>query len=890
MLSSLFIFLQSIFLVNSLRLHYNFSSSAYYFSPYFPEGTKPNVTAPAVLLPDLFDPMWQENDTRLTGRIAIWSGDDPPGEFREDFVHRGAFLGLVGLIGWTTWTPEHFFEIDLSPHALLTIPYVTVHKDDMYEMIEVVKKGFSQGVEVEISLLEDSPNVWMEVFNSLAFFILWQVGLGISSVCLALLAAQKLWLWYLNYRTSKFYSQIAVLCLVVEFLCNIERAGFFALGGLGGTRRASWTFIRVALSISFPLTYLTTALTVAYIHEVLTAKSPMGTMIAKTKKPLFGLVVFYLLTDVPISIVSAYRISPAALILASASGIGITVGLTVTAVLLLYIVYKLRAYAKKSVAARGGAGKDGATPPPPDRLVVLLDRVQTSTYCLLFTTLASIMTQTPLFTKPQGFVAIQAAVLLGLMTTSYLHIVAYGRTPIRQQAKKEKEREKYLRLSQSTNGAPNMTRSSSTKPKFEKNNFPGGKIPLWADENEFQKSVPVTLSPNSNASSPPALSVLTEQQEHESIDMPVSPSNASFTTEMSNLNSSTISITPEPSAPPTPTPVITRPAVELIEPRRMTTLESFTPSPTTYETVPKNLMRSLDSAASDKPRLSADVQRSSPRPSSSFDQQRASPHPRSSFELNHKPTLQQMKTLESAAGFAESSEPQEFVPKPSRMTTLESALPGLPPVPYVSENNFTKPPNNKRAPTIVITDSKASASEWKDDKPPAMLRQSSFAATRQEQSGSPVLLEERGPWQVIRDGFGRTYYNNLLTRMTTWTDHTESVPPPYEELYPEGFGLAKAKVTTPDLKPVLLEERGEWMAILAPTGHVYYHNKLSRMQTWSDPTVETSDTNEGRRMLLDERGNWQEILDTTGKVYYNNKITRQQTWSVPEEMLKSTND
>ena len=125
--------------------------------------------------------------------------------------------------------------------------------------------------------------------------------------------------------------------------------------------------------------------------------------------------------------------------------------------------------------------------------------------------------------------------------------------------------------------------------------------------------------------------------------------------------------------------------------------------------------------------------------------------------------------------------------------------------------------------------------------------------------------------------------------MTTWTDHTEKVPPPYEELYPEGFGVAQAKATTPEAKPVLLEERGDWMAILAPTGHVYYHNKLSRLQTWSDPTAEVEDST-NRRLLLDERGNWQEILDTTGKVYYNNKVTRQQTWTTPEAMLHNTTD
>lgn len=348
--------------VGALQLYANTSSEyTYYFSPFFPEGPKPNVTAPAIIIPDLFDESWQHNDPLLSGKIGVWIGYDPARTFREDFVHRAAYVGLVGLVGWTSWVPEHFFETDMSNRNLLTIPYVTVHKDDLIPIQAVVGAGGA-----EIALLEDSPNEWMILFESLEFFLLWRVGLGLSSAFLALLSIQKLYLWYSNYRATKFVSQIAVLCLVVELLCNIERATFFYFSG---TRQVGWKFTRISFSLSFPLTYLTTALTVAYIHDVLTSTSPIGTMLARTKKPLLCLTIFYLVTDVPISIISAFRIS-AGLILATISTLAITVGLTITAGLQLYLVIRLRRYQKKSfkpVAANG--------PPTPDRLAILLDRV-----------------------------------------------------------------------------------------------------------------------------------------------------------------------------------------------------------------------------------------------------------------------------------------------------------------------------------------------------------------------------------------------------------------------------------------------------------------------------------------------------------------------------------
>lgn len=785
--------------VAALRLYGNSSSNyTYYFSPFFPEAPKPNITAPAIVVPNIFDPQWKRDDPQLSGKIGVWIGDDPPGTFREDFVKRAAFIGLVGLVGWTSWVPEHFFEIDHSDRRLLTIPYVTVQKDELASLQAIVDAGGA-----EITLLDDSPNEWMIMFDSLEFYILWRVGLGIGSVLLALLAAQKLYLWYVNYRASKFFSQIAVLCLIVELLCNIERAGFFALGGLGGTRQVSWKFIRVALSISFPLTYLTTALTVAYIHDVLTATSPIGTMIAKTRKPLLCLTIFYLITDIPVSIVSAYRISSQALLLASISSLGITVGLTITAGLLLYIVIRLRRYQKKSTkpVLKGG-------PPTPDRLAILLDRVQVSAYCLFFTTVASIFTQTSYFAHPKGFVVIQAMILVGLMTTSYLHIVAYGRTPIRLKAKLEKEKERYLRLSQSNASPVSSPAKTTLSPKLAER---GSELVTIVPSTPL-----VTVSPASDSQE------ATEQR------------GRGDTTRISSV---------------------------IVEEENEVSM------------VPSELQ-----AGSEHGEGPSDQTRTSEAKTPNTVQRDSSAEQRPPSHLPH------MKTLESALTHMDTKLPEEAKGF-KRSQTLASALDPSP-----DNSSATTPVTAQPA---GLSDAQCTELGWKDARPP-FFRQSSFAATRREEEQqeqaeeAPVLLEQRGPWQVIKDGLGRTYYNNTLTRMTTWTDRTQEVPLPHTNLYPEGFGVAKAQLTAPSAKPSLLEERGEWMAILAPTGHVYYHNKLSRMQTWTDPTADAVGPN--RRLLLDERGHWQEILDESGQVYYNNKLTRMQTWTTPEEMLRDTAD
>ena len=369
------------------------------------------------------------------------------------------------------------------------------------------------------------------------------------------------------------------------------------------------------------------------------------------------------------------------------------------------------------------------------------------------------MTQTEFFTEPYGFVAIQAAILLGLMTTSYLHIVAYGRTPIRQQAQKEKEKEKYLRLSQSSTNSP-----ASARPKLSQSD-PGSRSKstqssAWADEFDVKKSVAITL-----AVTPGAAAMNTAAEPDKLVSIPITPSKTT-TSSTSEINAARKESTAGPESPS-----LTRvPTVELAGGRRMTTTleRQLTPS---GGISPTNLSSSLDSAA-EKPRLSAnnsnqvkpplspmssgikqtlEADVGEPRtslhlppssPSSFFSMstlESAADRPRNSFNqkplqpINPNPFIS-MKTLESAV-----DEPQPKVP---RLVTLESAPPGLPPLPVVP--GLSKPITQR----ITITDSQVAQSEAKEDRPPPMLRQSSFEATRKEQNVAPTLVEERGPWQV----------------------------------------------------------------------------------------------------------------------------------------------
>jgi len=227
-------------------------------------------------------------------------------------------------------------------------------------------------------------------------------------------------------------------------LCCVERAIYCGIGGFIGCRTIPWPALRMMYTMTLPLNFLTTALTAAYLHEVLTTKSPLGTMVQKTKKPLCCMTIYYLLTDWPLSLISAFNLFLGSGVLGSISSGLLTAGTGITACLLLYITIRLgRYYHKKtpknnnerSSVGRASSGrssvgsKEEKEKAPPDRLKELLSRVQISTFWLLWTTAGLAATLLPQFHEPVGFAVINIWIFTGLNTTSLMHILAYGKTP-----------------------------------------------------------------------------------------------------------------------------------------------------------------------------------------------------------------------------------------------------------------------------------------------------------------------------------------------------------------------------------------------------------------------------------------------------------------------------
>jgi len=246
----------------------------------------------------------------------------------------------------------------------------------------------------------------------------------------------RLVLWGRHYAATKSYSKIAVLCLVVELICCLERAAYVGLGGLLACRTVSWPLMYFLYTGTLPFNYLTTALTVAYLHEVLTTKSALGTMVDRTRKPLLGLSIYYFVSCWPISIVAGFNLFESSALLAEITSGLLTAGTGVTAVLLLYITIRLGRYYKKKnpqkkEKERGSvtAGKGAKDDAPPDRLKELVNRVQWSCVWLLFTTAGFVATLTPQFHTAIGWIIINYAIFVGLLMTSFLHILAYGKPP-----------------------------------------------------------------------------------------------------------------------------------------------------------------------------------------------------------------------------------------------------------------------------------------------------------------------------------------------------------------------------------------------------------------------------------------------------------------------------
>lgn len=444
----MFLFLYLMYSSDGLVFHYQ-SVNSYFFSPFFPGGVSHfNLTAPAFAISDVFSTTWDNTPHRmlLQGKIGVLTGEDKRGKWREDYVYRAQELGLVAVVVWTTWSPDHFLEIGSTDFTAMRIPCVSLKLSDMRSIQAMVETGNSS-----MSLnSEDSPNQWTIMFQSLYFTVLFKAGLGSVSVALVLAAMHRLYLWYAHYSFARSFSKIAVLCLSVELVINVERAVYFSLGGLGGYPRRPFPLVRILYTASLPLTYLTTALTTAYLHEVLTSKAPLGTFVQNTRKPLLALTLFFLLTDWPVSVLSALQIGSSAVLVDISAGL-LTAGMALTALLLIYITCKLQKYfndkERKATERRGSqlsvtqrrtslissSSSPSISPvwggPPADQMKTLITRIQFSLFALLFSVTGMILTLSPVFHNALGFLCVNGIIFVGLAATSLLHILAYGRTP-----------------------------------------------------------------------------------------------------------------------------------------------------------------------------------------------------------------------------------------------------------------------------------------------------------------------------------------------------------------------------------------------------------------------------------------------------------------------------
>lgn len=97
----------------------------------------------------------------------------------------------MGLVGWTTWLPDHFGDIDLSPRELLRIPFVSILVEDLTSLTAKMQEG-----NVTMTLVyDDSPNPWTVVFDSVLYQIFFRALFIVFFVALAVLCLHRLFKW-----------------------------------------------------------------------------------------------------------------------------------------------------------------------------------------------------------------------------------------------------------------------------------------------------------------------------------------------------------------------------------------------------------------------------------------------------------------------------------------------------------------------------------------------------------------------------------------------------------------------------------------------------------------------------------------------------------------------
>eukprot|EP01052_Picozoa_sp_SAG31_P032149 SAG31_NODE_3493_length_4200_cov_2.376158_1_plen_1087_part_10 len=144
------------------------------------------------------------------------------------------------------------------------------------------------------------------------------------------------------------------------------------------------------------------------------------------------------------------------------------------------------------------------------------------------------------------------------------------------------------------------------------------------------------------------------------------------------------------------------------------------------------------------------------------------------------------------------------------------------------------------------------------------------------------LSQVREPWVEQQDDFGRIYYYNRQTRVTTWNRPNEEIINS-TQLTPNLTGsaasmvkAAKEDVRTPGSTwQTMKGVTTTWTAVQDDRGRTYYFNSATREARWDKPA----------ELLAAEHGlAWEERVDKVGRVYYFNRETSVSQWEQPDEL------
>jgi len=291
--------------------------------------------------------------------------------------------------------------------------------EDILRGLNGLQETLSTNLTLSVTITSGDTNSWGDMFESWIFTFAFRAILPIFALCCCYFATMR----FISYWTHK-RSQIALVCLFIEAITNLERAMYCAIDPFTSQNIFSWQVSRMLMFVTIPWSLSTSLLIGLFWAESLARMTRIKhDFLTRYKVHFIVMLVLLILLELFASIVHAFRLPNIRIpIILAISLVGVCAQLVVALLFLItgFKVLRMLAYGLQMV----GPSKDREI--RLSRLRRMTNRIMGSGVGMIVFVVSAAFAGTSLIFRRAGYFLILFGIYMGLQITSILQIFAFS--------------------------------------------------------------------------------------------------------------------------------------------------------------------------------------------------------------------------------------------------------------------------------------------------------------------------------------------------------------------------------------------------------------------------------------------------------------------------------